>query len=380
MSFLSNISSWFWKQTPPPTMVDKPVEVAVNAIQPADVPNPQKVTPDSGRGTAAVPNDEIYDEPPLEPCPVGESVVSHEDVVTSTPGSVKPVRFDECPAFVDIPHGAPSLQRREREPTKYDGKSDWTDFLGHFTAVSKWNHWSYHEMGLQLAICLTGEAREVLAGLAGAQKHDYNSLVDAMNRRYSPEGRESMFSLQLMNRVCRDKEDITAYGHAIRRLATKAYPNQALEEKILVDMFIKGLPNPEMKRHVYLAKTQTLSEAINSAVAYDAFDKPETDIEQKAKKPKATVAAVQAKGKDVDGQPCEDGSLKTQFTEALTQMTQAIGELKQQAAENQRKNKKDLSKVECYNCHEKGHYSKYCPKKDPLRASNSSGTKGAQSN
>ena len=362
-------------------MVDEPKEVVENANQPTatNVRNPEKVTPDSGRGTVAVSDSD--DGEAVEPQFTHKQRDDFEEVATSTPGSVRlvcPPR--EKPIFTDDDFDSPNMRRREREPTKFNGKSDWTDYLSHFTAVTKWNKWSYSEMGLQLAISLTDDAREVLGGLTSAQKHDYNSLVDALNRRFSPEGRESMFSLQLMNRVCGDKEDITTYGHAIRRLATKAYPNQVLDEKVLVDMFIKGLPSAEMKRHVYLAKTQLLSEAINCAIAYEAFDKP-ANSEEKVKKPKVTVAPVAAKGKEIGTKVEDIDHVKSQFTEALTRMTDALGELKQQVADNQRKPKKDLSKVECYNCHENGHYSKFCPKKDPLRAGNSNRTNNSgQSN
>ena len=100
--------------------------------------------------------------------------------------------------------------------------------MDHFMAVAEWNDRGEREMGLQLAICLTDEARKVLSGLAGDEKYDFETLADALTRRFSPEGRESQFSLQLMSRQCLPGEDVTSYGHAIRRLAAKAYPGHLI--------------------------------------------------------------------------------------------------------------------------------------------------------
>ena len=105
------------------------------------------------------------------------------------------------------------------------------DFMDHFMAVAKWSDWGEREMGLQLAICITDEAREVLSGLSCDDKCDFKTLADELTRRFSPEGRESQFSLQLMSRQCLSGEDVTSHGHAIRRLAAKAHPGQNLRRQ-----------------------------------------------------------------------------------------------------------------------------------------------------
>ena len=110
--------------------------------------------------------------------------------------------------------------------------------MSHFEAVAQWNRWSYEEKDLQLAISLIDEAREVLISLDD-EKYDYDVLCHALGGRFSPEGKESTYALQLMNRQCKKNEDITSYGYAIRRLAVKAYPDQTVDEKFLVDLFMR---------------------------------------------------------------------------------------------------------------------------------------------
>ena len=88
-------------------------------------------------------------------------------------------------------------------------------------------------MGLQLTMSLTDEALEVWGSLPDGECYDYDVLVDVLSRRFSPCGQESQFSLELMNRVCRMGESVTSYGHALRRLASRAYPGQIFRRKYL---------------------------------------------------------------------------------------------------------------------------------------------------
>jgi len=258
--------------------------------------------------------------------------------------------------------------RREKEPAKFNGKNDWRDYLDHFSAVAEWNAWTYHDMGLQLAISLTDEAREVLGSLSTTQKHDYDCLVDALTRRFSPDGRESQYSLQLMNHSCQQNEDVTSYGHTIRRLAIKAYPGQNVDEKWLVDMYIRGLPSQEMKRHVYLSKPLNLSEAINSAVTYEAFDRPINDKSDRFRKPKVPIAPIQSdsvKDKKHANTEVSIPSNCDQLTDMLTQLSRAVTDLGKNMSNLQghsanQSNRRNFD-IECFKCHEKGHYARSCP-------------------
>jgi hypothetical protein len=186
---------------------------------------------------------------------------------------------------------------RQKEVSKYSGKSDLEDYLCHFQAVAEWNGWDYREKGLQLAINLTGEAMEVMAGLLRVQQYNYDELRQALANRFCPVGRESHYSHQLMNRKCEVGEDVNSYGHAIRRLVSKAYPGNTLDERLLIDMYIRGLPTLDMKRHVHLQKPLHLSDAISYAVEYEAFERP-VEVEDRMMPKVASVTVKDAKAMD----------------------------------------------------------------------------------
>ena len=90
-----------------------------------------------------------------------------------------------------------------------------------------------------------------------------------------------------MNRNKKSNEDSTTFGYALRKLAGKAYPHMQLPEQILVNLYINGLGDKELKRHVYLSKPNTLHEAIKIASTYEGFDEPKRPFtgNEKARKP-----------------------------------------------------------------------------------------------
>jgi hypothetical protein len=259
---------------------------------------------------------------------------------------------------------------------RYTGKGDWNDYLGHFIAVAEWNQWSVQECGLQLACCLVDEAREVLGSLPYDSQADFGCLTAALERRFSPPGRESRYSLELMNRTLRAGEDMAAYGHELRRLASRAYPDHAIDERFLIDLFVKGLPGKDLKRHVHMAHPQTLARAVDAAIAWEAFEEPEVPRVEKPRKPRdLPVAAVQTASKQAAGgarvaegtgtddilKSALDGVAKTLagLEERLRKMEQASSLPRLQSTSPRTR----LADLECFYCHELGHIARNCEKK-----------------
>jgi hypothetical protein len=66
------------------------------------------------------------------------------------------------------------------------------------------------------------------------------------------------------------------YGYSLRRLAQKAYPTLRYTdiEPTLIDGFLNGLNNQELKKHVQFHHPQTLNQAFAFASEYEAFVGP----------------------------------------------------------------------------------------------------------
>ena len=72
-------------------------------------------------------------------------------------------------------------------------------------------------------------------------------------------------------------ESISDYGLSLRRLAAQAYPHLNFKsiESIVIDQFVEGMGNHDLKRYVQLMnKPRTLDEAISFAIEFEAFEGP----------------------------------------------------------------------------------------------------------
>jgi hypothetical protein len=236
--------------------------------------------------------------------------------------------------------------RKERNPEKFDGeKAEWPDYHKHFETVANWNGWGEQEKAMQLVMSLQGEALRVLGDLSDETQNDYEALVDELTRRFNPAEREAAWRLEFRNRMRTTSETAMQYGYALKRLATKAFPSLTLsaQEQWVMDQFVTGLGNFELRKHVQFGHPNTLNAAISLAVEYEAFDS-----NAKPKKPVVKPGEISR----LDNGQNAQGSDKPRWYS-------------------------DKSKVRCYNCQEMGHMSRECPKSN---RGNSRGYQGERAN
>jgi hypothetical protein len=160
----------------------------------------------------------------------------------------------------------------EKEPRSFDGKTDLMEYLSYFRKIGKLNGWDYETCGLQLATSLVGDAALVLSTLSLQQSENWDCLVQALVAKYCPKGREIKYSYELFSRCKEDNETVTEFCHALLSLARKAYPGMIVPERIMIDLFKRGLISREMQLQVHLRVPQTLAEAVEVAVVCETFD------------------------------------------------------------------------------------------------------------
>ena len=95
--------------------------------------------------------------------------------------------------------------------------------------------------------------------------------------RFNLPNSKNAFCFELRQRKKLNKETLMEYGGKVLHLTQKAYlkfPHLTIDQ-IATDQFVKGLPDPEQKKHVDLQNPGSLDEAVSLATQYEAFKQGE---------------------------------------------------------------------------------------------------------
>jgi len=125
-------------------------------------------------------------------------------------------------------------------------------------------------------MCLRGTTQKLLSDLTLGQLSDYNAVKNALSQRFQPRESEVAFRCEFRNLKRQKFETAAEYGYSLRRLAQKVYPSLRGSdiEPIIIDQYIHGLNNYELKKHVQFHHPQTINQAIAFASEYEAFVGP----------------------------------------------------------------------------------------------------------
>ena len=203
---------------------------------------------------------------------------------------------------------------------------------------------------------LTGTARQAWADRFTDPQASlsYDSLVSALTQRFKPDGHEEAYKAEFRHRTKTKEESFLEFGHRLRRLAIRAFPkiNHESREELVVDQFLMGLIDPEMRRHVSLAHPRNVDQAITLATEFET-------LTQSLKggmiaKPKQ-VAAVSDHSTVPGNNQTTDDLLKT-LIELVKKQNQGKGR-------PQNRPQGSKSHIVCYHCSQKGHIARECPGK-----------------
>ena len=162
---------------------------------------------------------------------------------------------------------------RPKKVAKFDGKSNWGDYLVQFNIAAKLNNWDDTQKAMELATSLEGNARGVLADLSANKQLDFEALTNKLTQRYEPEGQLGVYQSQLHSRRRKRNESIPELVQDISRLVRKAYPaaDEQTGSYMAVSSFITALANEAQELFVYQKEPKNLDEAGRAALSFETF-------------------------------------------------------------------------------------------------------------
>ena len=148
-------------------------------------------------------------------------------------------------------------------PQKFDGTSDnLYSFFFQFHIACQLNKWPENQKEFWLGQCLEGPALLYINGLLQhetfCQSATFDILQQALYQRFQP----SLYSYKeaFYERKLFEGETVTAYGLDLKRLASKAYPDQLIHDlqPLIIKQFIYGLCIKGWSNHVLFHCPQSI--------------------------------------------------------------------------------------------------------------------------
>lgn len=263
----------------------------------------------------------------------------------------------------------------------FTGKEDWAMWIARFEAIASRYAWGPEEKLDQLLPRLEGQAATfVFSQLRPALLNSYSDLVAEMNSRFRVIETARSFAAQFSRRVQRHGESVEDYAADLKRLYDKghSFRDKKTRDEDLVRRFLDGLLDDDARFEVeYHKEPRNIDEAVFHVVNLIQT----RNINEHDRRNRRSSRRVTQNLETADYQmqainrvpapmrPSNQESLcENPQMEMMRKILDRIEKLEQQSRSsgNQDRNRPRTNidpkhNIECFNCHDLGHYARECP-------------------
>lgn len=239
----------------------------------------------------------------------------------------------------------------------FDGKNSWESFIHPFEAMVVACKWDDQEKLFRLKNSLRGEAAEyAFRQLTSDSLGNFQKLKSAMETRFMEKRSTSSYLAELESRrFNKEKEQIAEYVADIKRLVIKGYPTADNETRETINLrhFLKGLLDSQAALFIGMKEPKSIDEARDLLETYGSLREEVKggrvrNVDSKSQQDFITEARLQEFGKEMKSSICK-------------KIDNLANLVKSQEKEKGKKSRPDKKNIECFKCHELGHYASKCP-------------------
>ncbi|MES9879296.1 MAG: hypothetical protein ABW185_00245 [Sedimenticola sp.] len=277
-----------------------------------------------------------------------------------------------APGIVNMRRSAPHVARYEVPLPRqmlYDGKGSYETFIRPFTDMANVCKWNSDEKVFRLTNCLRGEAADYVFNQLDANvRSSFYDLQHALASRFKERRSAASYLAELEIRKLGQKEKLVEYVSDIKRLVRSSYPTAdgVTLDTISLRHFLKGIGDQQMVLAVGIKIPQSIDEACDILEMYKSFKEepfkpasaPVRIKAVKNAKPEAKVVTEEKFDEFKNEVQC---SMDKKFDEITSMLKKGLFENKRHETSNRSFRRRNMSTVECYRCHEMGHYATDCP-------------------
>ena len=236
----------------------------------------------------------------------------------------------------------------------FDGSNSWESFIIPFESLAKACGWDDSECLFRLTSSLRGDAAEYAFGqLPPETVSSFDAFKCALELRFKERRPPTLYLAQLEARRLESSEDTSVYIASLRRLVIKAYPtaDEVTRETIVLRHFLRGLQDQNTAVAVGMSGPKTVEDA---RVALEMYSSLRDDSPRLSK-----VRQVTASNDKVYNES-DISKLTKQLDKLFGEYSRSnegdVSDVKLDITSPRR----DQRTVECYSCHEFGHYASEC--------------------